>query len=446
MTRDILLRGGIVVSLEPDIGTFRGDVLVRDGLIAQVGEHIVAADAEIVEAADFIVIPGFVDTHRHTWQSAIRHTYGDVDPLSYFAEVLAGAGTHYTPEDVYAGTRLGAVAAVSAGTTTLFDWAHIQNSPEHADAGIAALEHSGVRAVYGHGWPLTAGGEWSRDSVLRHPEDLRRLAARRSASSRVSLAMAARGPEMASPDVWRHEVALARELDLRISVHVGAYRHNAGIRAVEQYRDAGLLGPDMTFVHCCHTSPAEFGMIAATGGAVSLGVQCELNSMGIGDIPLDQILHAGIRPSLSGDTETKCAGDMFTQMRFLFGYYRSWVGGEHSALAEPSPLRLQDVLEFATVQGARAVGLDDRVGTIRSGKEADLVCIRATDLNLAPVSDPVAAVVLAAHEGNVDTVMVGGTVVKRRGKMIGVDTARIVADAQQSQMRLATLGVGRVRI
>ncbi len=246
--------------------------------------------------------------------------------------------------------------------------------------------------------------------------------------------MAARGPEMATETVWRSDLALARELGIRSSIHVGAYAHNAAHAAVQQMYEAGLLGADITFVHCCRTSSDELTMIAQAGATVSLGPQCEMNSQGIGNIPLDRLLQRGIRPGLSGDTETKCSGDMFTQMRMLFGHHRSWMGGGNSDVPpDEAVLTLRDVLEFATIQGARAVGLQDHIGTLTPGKQADIVLIRATDLNLAPVLDPVAAVVLAAHEGNVDTVLVAGRLVKSGGELTHVDTADIIGAARESQ-------------
>lgn len=438
-----LIKGAVVVSMDPEIGTLSAaDILIERGRIAKVAPAISADGAELVDGADWVVAPGFVDTHRHTWLSAIRHTYGDVDPLSYFDEVLGGAGPLYTPEDVFAGTLLGAVSALSSGTTTLLDWAHIQNSPEHADSGIEALRDSGIRAVYGHGWPMSADGTWTNRSTLHHPDDIRRLADELGGSvnpshrSRITLSLAARGPEMATDEVWERESQLARSLGLRMSVHVGAYSHNANVKAVEQYARKGLLTDQMTFVHCSRTSVEEIALIADAGASVSLGVHCELNSQGIGDIPLDTLLEHDIRPSLSGDNETKCSGDMFTQMRALFGYYRSWVGGEHSVIEQPCPITLRDVLEFATISGARALGLDGVTGSITPGKEADLVCVRMSDLNLAPVSDPVAALVLGAHEGNVDSVLVSGEFVKRGGRMLYIDPKRVVEIARESQRRL----------
>ena len=435
----LLIEGAAVVSADVERGDLAsGDILIEGDTILEVASRIREPRARVIDGRSWIVSPGFVDTHRHTWLSTARHSYGDVDPRRYFAEVLGGAGPRYTPEDVHTATLLGSVSALSAGTTTLMDWAHIQNTPAHADAGLDALEQSGIRAVYGHGWPLTADGTWTEQSVLHHPGDLRRLVADREGSSggRISLALAARGPEMASSEVWRDEIRLARDLGVRISVHVGAYAHNAGVGAVRQYADAGLLGSDMTFVHCSHSDDGELTLIAEAGATVSLGVHCELNSQGIGDIPLDRLLDRGIRPSLSGDNETKCSGDMFTQMRALFAYYRSWVGGGHSSVSQPHALTLRDVFEFATIEGARTLGLEAVTGSITPGKRADLIFTRASDLNLAPVSDPLAALVLGAHEGNIDTVFVDGRIVKQGGRMLGIDVDALLVRARESQRRL----------
>ncbi|MFC6880809.1 MULTISPECIES: amidohydrolase family protein [Actinomadura] len=449
MSERILVRGGHVLSLDPAVGDLpQGDVLVEDGVIRAIAPAIDlggdASGTRVVDATSMIVMPGFVDTHRHTWQTAVRHFYADTDPLQYFAEMLGPVGAGYRPDDVYAGNLLGAVSAVDSGVTTLVDWSHVQNTPEHSDAAIAALADSGIRGVFAHGWPLAP--EWTRDSALGHPEDIRRLRERYFASDDqlLTLAMAARGPEMARRDVWLGDLRLARELGIRTTVHVGAYAHNAHHRAVAQMRDAGVLGADMTFVHCCQSHDDEIEMIGEAGASVSLGVQCELNSPGMGDVPLDRLLAAGVRPSLSGDTETKCAGDMFTQMRVLLAYHRSWTGGGHSRTPAPAPLGTRDVLEFATLAGARAAGLDRRTGSLTPGKQADLILVRGSDLNLAPVSDPAGALVLAAHPGNVDTVLVGGRILKRDGKLVGLDVDRVRDLARVSQRRvLAAIEAGR---
>jgi 5-methylthioadenosine/S-adenosylhomocysteine deaminase len=440
-----LVAGGHVLTMDPALGELpSADVLIENGAVSAVGPNLDAPGAEVIDATSMIVMPGFVDTHRHTWQTAVRHCYADVDPLQYFAEMLGPVGAAYRPEDVRIGTLLGALSALDAGITTLVDWAHCMNTPEHADAAVDALAESGIRAVFAHGWPLAP--EWTRDSALRHPADIRRLRESRFSApdQLLTLAMAARGPEMARPEVWLGDLRLARDLGIRSTVHVGAYAHNARHRAIAQLRDADVLGPDLTFVHCSRSGDDEFAMIADTGGSISLGVHCELNSTGMGDIPLDRILAEGLRPSLSGDTETKCSGDLFTQMRLLLAYYRSWTGGGHSHVPEPLPLRVRDVLEFATLAGARAAGLGRRTGSLSPGKQADLILVRATDLNLAPVTDPAAAVVLAAHPGNVDTVLVGGRTVKRGGRLVAADLPGVLALAELSRRRmLATIAAQR---
>ncbi|GAC1317315.1 MAG: amidohydrolase family protein [Collimonas sp.] len=441
--RPILLTGGWILSMDPAIGDLRGgDVLIDGEQIVAVAPHIEAPEAERIDAHNMIVLPGFVDTHRHTWQTCVRHRYADIDPQIYFAEMLGAKGAAFRTDDVYAGTLLGAVSALESGITTMLDWSHVQNSPEHADAAIHGLRDAGIRGVFAHGWPLVDGASWMFDSQRGHPQDIRRLREQYFSSDDqlLTLAMAARGPEMAQRDVWLDDLRLARELDIRSSIHMGAYARNGAVRAIAQMHDAGVLGEDMTFVHCCFSAEDEIAMMADAGVSASLGVHCEMNAQGIGDIPFDRLLKVGIKPSLSGDTETKCSGDMFTQMRHAFAYYRSWMGGNHSRIENaPATISLRDVLEFATLAGARANGLEHKVGSLTPGKQADIILIRGDDLNLTPVSDPVGAVVLAAHPGNVDTVFVAGRAVKRHGSMLHLDLDALRQRALQSQQYILGL-------
>lgn len=439
----ILIQGGWVVTMDPELGDIRGgDVLVEGQRIVAVGRGLHVEAAEVIDARDMIVLPGFVDTHRHTWQTCVRHRYADIDPQIYFAEMLGRKGAAYRPEDVYVSTLLGAVSALDGGITTMLDWSHVQNSPEHTDAAIQALRDAGIRGIFGHGWPLVEGDTWMFDSARGHPEDIRRLRREQFSSDDqlLTLAMAARGPEMARREIWLGDLQLARELGIRSSIHMGAYARNGSVRAIAQMHEAGVLGPDLTFVHCCHCGCDEIAMMADAGVSASLGVHCEMNAQGIGDIPFDRMLAVGIRPSLSGDTETKCAGDMFTQMRHAFSYYRSWMGGNHSTVRNaPASITLRDVLEFGTMAGAQATGLAHKVGSLSPGKQADLMLVRTTDLNLTPVSDAVGAVVLAAHPGNVDAVFVAGRAVKRDGQMVGIDLDALRRRATASQQHVLAL-------
>lgn len=436
MTSRTLIKGGTIITMDPRTGDLPiGDVLVEDGKIVDIGASLMAADAELIDASGMIVLPGFVDTHRHTWQSCVRHRCVDCSPAAYFEEMLFRRGPGYRPEDVRIGTLLGALSALESGITTLLDWSHVQNTPEHSDAAIDALRCSGIRAVFGHGWPLVDPVSWMVNSARPHPKDIERLRREQFSSddSLLTLVMAARGPEMADASTWKVDLTLARELGIRSSIHMGAFSFNGEKAAIAELHDSGMLGDDLTFVHCNFSSDLELKMMADHGVTVSLGVNAELNAQGIGDIPLDRLLAIGLRPSLSGDTEAMAAGDMFTQMRCALGYYRTMMGGGHSqAKNAPATLSTRDVLEFATIEGARANGLERKVGSLTRGKSADIIFIRATDLNLTPVSDPIASVVGGAHPGNVDTVMVNGRLVKRGGVMVGVNLDDIRARASAS--------------
>ncbi len=432
----LLIRGGWLLTMDADVGDFPAcDLLIENGKIAAVANSIAVTDADVLDATGHIVMPGLVDTHRHTWQSCVRHRCGDLDSPGYFEEMLFRRGPRYRPEDVYIATLLGAVSALDSGTTTMLDWAHIVNTPDHSDAAIAALAESGVRAIFAHGWPLIDPASWMVNSAREHPEDIRRLRKQYFSSSYglLTLAMAGRGPEMTTSEVWQSDLRLARELAIRSTIHMGAAGRGPRYHAIEQMNQAGTLGEDLTFVHCTTNSDAELKMMSDHGVTVSLGIQVEQVTPAYGDLPLDRMLSAGLRPSLSSDTETKGAGDLFTQMKLALSSYRAWVTNGHSrADRAPAHLSLRQVLEFATIAGAQANGLADRVGSLTPGKQADIILIRATDLNLAPVSDAVGAVVLGAHAGNVDTVMVAGNIIKRHGRMVNCDLERLRRLAHES--------------
>jgi 5-methylthioadenosine/S-adenosylhomocysteine deaminase len=426
-TRRLLIAGGDLLTMDPATRTFgRGDVLVEDGRIARVAPHILADDAERIDAHNCIVMPGFVDTHRHTWQSALRHRACELDFHGYGQAVLRTLAPHYTPDDIYLGNLVGAISALEAGTTTMLDWSHALNTPAHADAAIAGLHEAGIRARFAYGYPRNQGPIWTVNSARRHPEDIIRV--RRevlgSEDALVTLAMAGRGPEMTTMAVVAEDFALARELGIRISMHVGAGEFGKKFRAIEQMAQARLLGSDLTLIHLCDSSDHELALMADAGVSASIGAQCEMSTHGVGFPVIARLMAVGIRPSLSGDTETSGTGDMFTQMRFALASHRMLA--QIPGMAPPSAtLTLREVVEFATLVGAQTNGLEARVGSLSIGKDADIILVRHSDLNLMPLNDVFGALVAAAHPGNVDTVMVRGKVMKRGGKMVGVDVGQL---------------------
>jgi 5-methylthioadenosine/S-adenosylhomocysteine deaminase len=438
----LLVRGGWVVSGDPAVGNQRdADVLLADGRIVEIGPGIKAPGAEVLDASDLLVLPGFVDSHKHTWQSAVRHRCTAMDLPTYFGEMFGRLGPRYRPHDVYVGNLLGALSALDAGTTTLMDWSHVQNSPAHSDAAIEGLREAGGRAVFGHGWPLVDLPDWIMGSTRDHTDDLRRIRTELlpDDDGLVTLALAGRGPELSTMEVTKHDIAMARELGIRTSIHMGCGKEFGALAAIAAMHDAGLLGPDLTFVHCSENSDDELRMMADNGVGASVAPQHEQGLPGIGHTPIDRLRGLGVTTGLSTDTEAFGAADLFTQLKLALAATRSRVNTGMSRFEQPqSTFSVNDAFHLATQGAADVLGLGDRVGSLTPGKAADLVLIRATDLNLFPVTDPVAAVVNAAHPGNVDTVIVAGVVRKRGGALVGVDLSRLRELADESRRRILT--------
>jgi cytosine/adenosine deaminase-related metal-dependent hydrolase len=429
----ILLQGGIVLSLDSKVGNFhKADVLIDGATIAQVGPNLNAADAEIIDASDTIVMPGFVDTHRHIWEGILRNIGTDV-PLegneSYLAFILNTLAPVYRPEDVYAGNLVSALGAIDAGITTLLDWSHIQATPEHTDAGIKALHDSGLRTVFAYGFPWW--GEWNENQ----PDWFLRAAKEHftSKDQLLTLALAPPGPEFTPFEFARAHWELARSVDARISVHVGVGSFGKSGK-LQEMGEAGLLKNDTTYIHCTTLNDTEIQMIVDTGGSISLAAPVEM-MMGHGMVPTQKFLDRGLRPSLSVDVETNVPNDMFTQMRAVISLQHAQtfdqiLGGK---IITPSMVTTRDVIEFATIEGARANGLDHKIGTLTPGKEADIIMLRTDRINIMPVNDPIGAVVWGMDTSNVDSVFIAGKAMKRNGKLLGVDLKNIRKMAYDSR-------------
>jgi cytosine/adenosine deaminase-related metal-dependent hydrolase/ribose/xylose/arabinose/galactoside ABC-type transport system permease subunit len=422
-----LIQGGIVLSMDPGVGELaRGDVLIDGAHIVAVGPNLdVASDTEVIDASGMIVMPGFVDSHRHIWEGLLRNIGTDV-PLegrtSYISHVLHKLAPAFRPEDAYVGNLVSALGAIDAGITTLLDWSHIQGSPAHTDAVIQALEDSGLRAVFAYGFPWW--GKWEE----RQPSWFVRAATEHFSSKdqMLTLALAAPGPEFTDFEVSRDHWKLARETGARITTHVGVGSYGQDAK-VEEMGDAGLLGPDTTYIHCTTLNDTEIQMIVDTGGTVSLASPVEM-MMGHGMPPIQKFLDRGLRPSLSVDVETNVPGDMFNQMRSVLALQRGL-----ATATQKDPVSPRDVLAYATVEGARANGLDSKVGSLTVGKQADIVLLRTDRMNVTPLNDPATAVVAGMDTGNVDTVLIAGRVMKRHGRLLHVDWAAVRRLADESR-------------
>jgi 5-methylthioadenosine/S-adenosylhomocysteine deaminase len=411
-----LLTGGTVLTMDPAVPDLvRGDVLIEDGVIVEVAARIDAPDAEVIDATDRIVLPGFVDNHRHSWQTAFRGAGADWTFPEWAQAMHRTVKPHYRPEDVYVGTLLGRLEALHSGVTTMLDWYHVAQTHDHEDAAVAALRDARGRSVFclGAGWGTT-------DPV---DADIRRVRADLTGEGPVTLALGLRGPDDTDMDTVARELKLADELGLRTSLHVDP---SGTSRTVADLREHGLLRGTTMFVHANGITDEELRMLADAGASLSVSPDVELK-MGFGSPVTGRALAAGVRPTLSVDDVPSAGGDLFSTMRTAFAVQRGLDGG----------LRSRDLLEFTTIDAARSCGLDARTGSVTPGKDADLILLRTDDLTVFPVTDPAGSIVSAGHPGLVDTVLVAGQVVKRDGELVGVDLSALRARLLASRDRIA---------
>jgi cytosine/adenosine deaminase-related metal-dependent hydrolase len=419
-----LIKGAYILSQDDKLGEFTGDVLVVDGKIVEVGREIFVEDASIVDGSNHALLPGFIDTHRHAWQGALRGLDPSWTYAQYRNHVQIGLGPHLDPEDVRIGNLAADLMSLDAGVTTVRDESHIMNSPAHADAAITAHWTSGIRAVFAYGWPSTEAESWQFGSERAHPADIRRVreTVLSDDTARVTLAAMIRGPELSTMEIAAQDIRLARDLGLQMSMHVGLGEWGIQQAAVRKLNESRLLGSDMLFIHACTSTDEELRMLAQHGAQVSVASSIESFMPGLGQPATNRMIAAGLRPSLSLDVETSAAGDLFGAMRAALVYQqltRAGAGGPmERGLSSLPTFDSRDLLAFATINGARACGIDDRTGSITPGKAADLIMIRLTDNNLLPATDVAATIVTAAHAGNVTYVMVDGKVAKAGGALL----------------------------
>jgi cytosine/adenosine deaminase-related metal-dependent hydrolase len=416
-----VIRDAVVLTMDEDLGDLaRGDVHVRDGRIVGVGRGLRASGAGTIDGRGTIVMPGLIDTHWHLWNTIARSMAGDTPENAYFALVTRLAPL-FEPVDTYRAVRLSAADALSSGITTIHDWSHNIRDPRYADVSLRALDETGIRARFSYGWSWGAAQDQTLDLA-----DLRRVHDELSGSELLSLGLAGRGPGSATLDVIRTEWGVARELGIPVTVHVGVFNpQDVRILAGE-----GLLGPDVQLVHAVLTPPADLELIADSGSPLSLSPWTE-TLVGFGFPAVDELRAAGIPISLSVDTAAiSGTADMFSVMRLLLAV-------AHGRARAEIGLTTRQAVEMATIEGARGLGLADVTGSLTPGKRADLIMLRTGDINIAPVTDPVAAVALAAGPQNVDTVVVDGRILKRKGALVALDTREIVADAARSMAAVA---------
>ena len=422
---EFVIRDAYVMTMDAAGDLPGADVYVRNGEIAAVGVGVAAPGAQALDGRGMIVLPGLVETHWHMWNTLLRSMAGDRKEHGYFPTART-LGEKYTANDNYQGTRLSAAEAIFSGVTTVHDWSHNIRGPEYADADLRALRESGIRARFSYG---AAQGQSTNVPInTADVERLHRNWKEYSNEGLLTLGLAWRGVSTSatgaiSAQAWRRDFDAARGLGIPISVHAANRRTTAG--AIEVFAREKVLGKDLQVIHAIWVSPAEIRALADTGTSVSLSPYTELR-IGFGLPKTGEFLAAGIPVGLSVDTTTLSGNaDMFAVMKAIQNV-------ENVRAEDEFKLPARRVLELGTIEGARSLGLADRVGSLRPGKRADLILVNTRDVNLGVFTDPAHMLVEAAQPFNVDTVVVDGRILKRRGRLTAVDSEQVVSEASSA--------------
>jgi cytosine/adenosine deaminase-related metal-dependent hydrolase len=423
----ILIRDATVLTMDAQGDLPRADVLVTDDAITEIAPSLRVDDAQVVDAAGCIVIPGLVNAHMHTWQTALRGVAANWTLLEYFRNMHAGLATVFRPQDLHIATLMGSLNQLNCGTTTLADWCHNNPTPEHNDAAIQGLLESGIRAAFFHGTPKPDPKPGERPFwEVPHPrQEIERLLEKHQGNPLLSIQAAVLGPHYSTMDVALADFRMARELGIIASLHQGggAARTPDGWERLEA---EGLLGDNINIVHGHALSDGQLKRFCELGMSFSAAAESEM-SQGHGHPITGRLRQFGRAPSLGVDLESVMSGDMLSQARIALGMQRSLDNvayrEAHGTIPPTSTVTTREALSWVTIEGARMLKQEHRIGSLAPGKQADLVVIRASDLNMQPVHDPVSAVVMQTSLANIDSVMVAGRWKKRDGRLVGVDLA-----------------------
>jgi cytosine/adenosine deaminase-related metal-dependent hydrolase len=423
---EFVVRRGYLLTMEDGVGDIPdGDVHVRNGEILGVGKNLSAPRATVLDGRNMIVMPGFVDTHWHMWTTYLRCMAGDTIEDGYFPLTTA-YGQVMKPEDMYYGTRLAAAEAIYSGITTVNDDCHNIRTHEHAEQDLRALEEAGLRANWSYGsYRGVPPGELRN---LTSVERLHQNWPKYSNDGLIALGYSWGGLPIAAAgnpvpalalDNAKKEIETARRLGLRISMHLAS---REGTPPGQVQAQAQYLGKDMVLIHMLAATAEEVKLVAASGASISTSPGSELR-IGYGLTKAGDFMDAGINVCVSVDTAP------LTGNCHMFGILKLLRNAENAKALSEFKLSTRRALRMGTIDGARALGLEDKIGSLKPGKRADLIMIQTNVITMGVFTDPTRAVIEAAEPSNVDTVVVDGRILKRGGKLTALIPERIVADA-----------------
>ena len=439
-----LIKNGHVVSMDPQLGNLpRADILVEEDRIVEIGPDLAVTDAQVIDADSCIVMPGLIDTHRHIWQGALRAVCADWSLLDYVRGIRMNAALAFTADDMYAAQYHGGLEAIDAGVTTVADYCHNLNTPDHAYESIRGLKESGLRTIWSYGFNRPPLEEHAFSSLDERLSFARKLAKEEFSDSSALVTMSVSPEETLfwgdDPARGVAQFELARELNVPLFWHCNSSTElNTGkrLRDVARLNELGLLGPDLVLVHLHSTDMDEWKMIADCGAGVSFTPDTELQ-MGMLWPSTVEAHTLGIPQSYGADITSNNSGDMFIALRMALQVARcrklEQINGEQLKIGVP--YTGEDALAWGTIEAARAIGLEDKIGSLTPGKQADLLLLRTDSLSMVgwDRSNPAGTIMSQCTARNVDTVMIAGKVVKQAGHM-KADTAhacRLLEDAHE---------------
>jgi cytosine/adenosine deaminase-related metal-dependent hydrolase len=433
-----LIKGGAVITVDAVLGTLpRADVLVRGGRIEAIGADLAAPRAEVIDATDMIVMPGFIDTHYHMWSALGRNFTAD-NGFSYFPAKNATSKL-YTADDFYNSVMLGLVELANAGITTVHNWSHNTRTPAHADAELRAHREAMLRARYAYGHVDQMPRNEPLDFTDIDQVKRQYFASGTAFDGLLTLGVNLRGVSQSDEPTYHKDMAAALERSLPVAIHASQAPPN--VVDMEDYERRGWAGPKLLVCHYIPARDIDAEIMARTKTPLSFATLSEFRLGLAGDprVALLRMRKAGVTVSLSFDATSIAPPNMFETMRFTWNMGIPWKGTPSEGLP---PVGFREVIEMATLNGAKALGLGDVTGSLTVGKRADIILIRANDVNVAPLANIETTVVQSAAPANVDTVLVDGRIVKRQGKLVAYDVEKIVRDAKASALRIRTAAGG----
>ncbi|MGQ4619392.1 amidohydrolase family protein [Nocardia sp. R7R-8] len=431
----LLIKGGTVISVVDGESPRRADVLVEDGVITSIAPDL-EVDAERIDASSSLVLPGLVDTHRHTWQTALRGVTHEWTLKDYIRGIRLQSAKYYRPEDIYIGNRLGMLEAINAGVTSVLDFSHCINSPDHAAEALRGTRDAGIRSVFALGFNSVPVDEPYFTSLDQRLDHASRFFAEEFADGndgRVRFGIALSDMEVGGLETIIRQAQFAKDLGVPVTLHADAVLSESFVSIVEQLSKHDLIWPGVVWVHMNFASLEQTREVIQKGGAVSVTPETEMQ-MGMGHPSFGKVLAAGGRPSLGVDVVCNNSGDILTQLRLALQTQRMLdhqddISRSHGP--DTVELKTPTALRAGTLSGAEALGLGDKTGSLQVGKAADIITVRTDAINTMPSYDPVGTFVLQSHPGNIDTVLVDGEILKRDGKLVQ-DIAPLRAQLEKS--------------